>query len=347
MKSIRAAVLGATGYAGAELIRILSGHPQVALTWLSSRSYAGKPISAVFPAFSGVVDLICRDMDIEGICEASDVVFIALPHKIPMSVAPLLLAKGKKVVDLSADFRFRNLSVYEDHYQPHTAREAAEKAVYGLCEINRQDIKKASLVGNPGCYPTSALLPLIPFVEKGLLDTTSIIVDSKSGVSGAGRSLALSAHFCEVHEGFSAYKVASHRHEPEIEEKLGIKAGKPVAITFVPHLVPMSRGMLTTSYAKLAGSLSTDEANGLLAEYYAQSPFVRVCEKGLLPQTRNVRGSNFCDVAARVDSHTGRLILVSAIDNLVKGASGQAVQNMNLMFGLSETAGLDAVPYPL
>ncbi|MBI5843232.1 MAG: N-acetyl-gamma-glutamyl-phosphate reductase [Deltaproteobacteria bacterium] len=347
MKSIRAAVLGATGYAGAELVRILSGHPNVLLTYLSSRSYASKPIASVFPAFAGVVDLKCREMDLKAISDSSDVVFIALPHKIPMSVAPELLAAGKKVVDLSADFRFRNLSVYEAHYQPHTAKDAAKDSVYGLCEINRKDIKEATLVGNPGCYPTSALLPLIPFIGEGLLDEASIVIDSKSGVSGAGRSLALSAHFCEVHEGFSAYKVAAHRHEPEIEENLSIKAKRPVTITFVPHLVPMSRGMLTTSYAKLAKGLTTDQANELLSGYYEKSPFARVCATGNLPQTRNVRGTNFCDMAARVDSHAGRLILVSAIDNLVKGASGQAVQNMNLMFDLPETAGLDAVPYPL
>jgi N-acetyl-gamma-glutamyl-phosphate reductase len=347
MKSIKAAVLGATGYAGAELVRILAGHPFVRLAYLSSRSYAGKPISRVFPAFSGVCDIVCRDMDMEAIAREADVVFLALPHKLPMSVAPVLLAAGKKVVDLSADFRFRDLNVYEAHYQPHAARETAALSVYGLSETYADDIRKASLVGNPGCYPTSALLPLLPFVESRLLDLASIVIDSKSGVSGAGRSLALSAHFCEVHEGFSAYKVAAHRHEPEIEENLGVKAGRPVNITFVPHLLPMSRGMLTTTYAKLTTALSTDKANELLRDHYAKCPFVRILPEGLLPQTRNVRGTNFCDMAARVDGHTGRLILISAIDNLVKGASGQAVQNMNLMLNLPETAGLDAVPLPL
>ncbi len=347
MKSIRAAVLGATGYAGAELVRILSGHPSVTLTYLSSRSYAGVPISRIFPAFKGVVDIPCRDLDTAELCGAADVVFIALPHKLPMSIVPPLLEAGKKVVDLSADFRFRDLSLYEAHYQPHSARAAAAASVYGLCEVYRDEIAGAALVGNPGCYPTSALIPLIPFLRAGLLDPSSIVIDSKSGVSGAGRSLALSSQFCEVAEGFMAYKPASHRHQPEMEENLSLAAGRPAVITFVPHLTPMSRGMLTTSYAKMEKGLDEGKAREVLLDFYAGRPFVRVCEPGALPQTRNTRGTNFLDVAARVDQRAGRLILVSAIDNLGKGAAGQAVQNMNIMFGLPETEGLFAVPHPL
>ncbi|MFP4474521.1 MAG: N-acetyl-gamma-glutamyl-phosphate reductase [Desulfatibacillaceae bacterium] len=344
---IRAAVAGATGYAGAELVRLLWGHENVELAAVTSRQYAGTPLAAVYPALASVVPLVCREMDTAALCRDVDVVFTALPHKLPMSLVPEFLQAGVRVVDLSADFRFRNVAAYESAYQPHAAPEISRNAVYGLCEIYRDMIPEADVVGNPGCYPTSALLPLVPFVEKGLLDTGTIVIDSKSGVSGAGRALSLTTHFCEVTEGFMAYKVAGHRHCPEMEEVLSLRAGHEVRVSFVPHLVPMSRGMLTTSYSSLSGEMDTVAAQRLLADYYADSPFVRVHDHGVYPNTRHVRGTNYCDIGVQVDSHTGRLVLVSVIDNLGKGAAGQAVQNMNIMFGLDETAGLASVPYPV
>lgn len=343
-KSIRAAVVGATGYTGAELIRILVDHPFLELSCITSRQHAGQPYSKVYPAFEGVVDLVCEEMDAKALCQKADVVFTALPHKLPMSLVPDFLEKGLKVVDLSADFRFADPADYQAHYQAHTAPHLLEEAVYGLTEIYREKVAKARLVGNPGCYPTCSLLPLIPFVKQGLLEPDSIVIDAKSGVSGAGRSLATGSLFCEVHEGFKPYKATTHRHNPEIEQILSREAGKPVVVTFVPHLLPMSRGMLATTYASLKNPLAREDAEALLKNFYADCPFVRIFSGDYLPLTRNVRGTNFIDIALRVDKRTNRLVLVSAIDNLVKGASGQAVQNANVMLNLPETAGLDRAP---
>jgi N-acetyl-gamma-glutamyl-phosphate reductase len=344
---VRAAVLGATGYAGAELVRILLGHPDVELCALSSNQYVGAAFTSVYPALAGATGLVCEANDPAALAGRADAVFTALPHKLAMDSVPALLAGGAKVVDLSADFRFRNVAAYEAAYQKHSAPELSQKAVYGLPEIYGDAVRGADLVGNPGCYPTCTLLPLIPFVKAGLVDTGTIVADAKSGVSGAGRGLSLTVHYSEVTEGFSAYKVASHRHCPEMEEVLSREAGHDVRITFVPHLVPMSRGMLATSYARLTRELSAGEAHDILADFYNSAPFVRILAQGQFPQTRRVRGTNLIDIGAAVDAHAGRLVLVSAIDNLVKGAAGQAVQNMNLQFGLSETAGLSAVPFPV
>ncbi len=343
----RAAVVGATGYAGAELVRILAGHPSVELTALASRSYAGVPFSRVYPAMAGVVDMACEALDVDALCQKADVIFTALPHKLPMAVAPQFLEKGRKVVDLSADFRFRDPALYEAHYQPHTARDVLENAVYGLSEIYADEIRNAGIVGNPGCYPTSVLLPLVPLVRAKLVDASTIIADAKSGVSGAGRSPSLTTIFCEVNESFKAYKVAAHRHNPEMEEVLSLAAGFPVRITFVPHLVPMSRGMLTTIYADMAEGTRADDVRNCLHAAYGDAPFVRLLEDGRVPDALHVRGTNFCDIGVRADARRNRLILISAIDNLVKGAAGQAVQNMNIMLGLDETAGLRGVPFPL
>jgi len=344
---IRVGVVGATGYAGAELVRILSQHPEVELTTLVSRQYAGKKFDTVYPAMKGIVPLTCEPLEVPDICRKTDFVFLALPHKVPMSIAPEFLKMGKKVVDLSADFRFRNADVYETHYQPHASRELTEKAVYGLCEVFSEEIKGTDLIGNPGCYPTSILLPLLPLVRQQLVKTQGLVADSKSGVSGAGRSTALGSHFCEVTESFKAYKVADHRHNPEIDEVLSLTSGKSVHITFVPHLIPMSRGMLSTIYAGLAPGVGTSDVTQCLRSYYENKPFVRLLGETSLPETRFVRGTNFCDIGWRVDEKAGRLILVSAIDNLVKGAAGQAVQNMNVMMGMDETLGLKQVPYPV
>ena len=343
----RVAVVGATGYAGAELVRILSRHPEVEITAVTSRQYAGERIDQVYPAFSGVVDLVCEAYSPERICDRTDVVFLALPHQIPMSVVPDLVKRGKKVIDLSADFRFRDAAVYESAYQSHSAKDLLASAVYGLSEIYFDQIREATLIGNPGCYPTSVLLPLIPLLQKGLLDLSTLIADSKSGVSGAGRSLSLGSHYCEVTESFKPYKVAVHRHNPEMNAVLSQVARTAVSITFVPHLVPMSRGMLTTIYATPAIDLKAQDITDCFTAAYAQRPFVRLGAEARLPDTANVRGTNYCDIGFKLDEDNNRLILVSAIDNLVKGAAGQAVQNMNIMLGLDETAGLDQVPYPV
>jgi len=345
--TIKVGVVGATGYAGAELVRILCGHPGVKLAALTSRQYAGMPFQQVYTAMTGIVDHICQDMDVGYLCEAVDVVILALPHKIPMQYVPEFLEKGVKVIDLSADFRFNNPDVYEAHYQPHMARAFLREAVYGLSEVYAEAIRNASLIGNPGCYPTSILLPLIPLLKNGLLDVAGLVADSKSGVSGAGRSPSLGVHFCEVHESFKAYKVAEHRHNPEIDEILSLEAGAPTHITFVPHLVPMSRGMLTTLYGTVEKNIGLKEIRNCLADAYAGCPFIRLYPDGQLPETRFVRGTNFCDIGVKFDAISGRVILVSAIDNLVKGAAGQAVQNMNIMMGLNEETGLMNIPYPI
>jgi N-acetyl-gamma-glutamyl-phosphate reductase len=344
---IRAAVAGGTGYAGAELIRILTGHPGVKLTMITSRQHAGQRFDRQFPAMAGCVDLVCEELSDDRICEAADVVFTALPHKLPMKIVPEILARGRRVIDLSADFRFDDASVYEKAYQPHTAAHLLKEAVYGLTEVYTPAVKAARLVGNPGCYPTSVLLPLVPLVKAGLLDMDSIVADSKSGVSGAGRSPSLTVHYCEVTESFKAYKVAAHRHNPEMEAVLSREAGRPVAITFVPHLVPMSRGMLTTLYARPSGTLTAQMVQECLAAFYQDRPFVRLRPQGMPPDTLHVRGTNCCDIGFVLDDRNRRLILMSAIDNLGKGAAGQAVQNMNLMFGLDETAGLTQIPFAL
>jgi N-acetyl-gamma-glutamyl-phosphate reductase len=344
---IRVAIAGATGYAGAELVRILSGHPEAEITVLTSRQFAEMRFDEVYPAFGGQVDLVCEAYSAGRVCDQADVVFMALPHQLPMSFVPEIIERGKKVIDLSADFRFNDAAIYESAYQPHTAKELLASSVYGLSEIYAGLIEKATLIGNPGCYPTSVLLPLIPLLKKGLLDPSTLIADSKSGVSGAGRSLSLASHYCEVNESFKPYKVADHRHNPEMDAVLSREAQKDVSITFVPHLVPMTRGMLTTIYATPTTDLKAKDVRDCYAAAYSQRPFIRLCSNDRLPDTLNVRGTNYCDIGFKIDERNNRLILVSAIDNLVKGAAGQAVQNMNIMIGFDETAGLRNVPYPL
>jgi len=344
---IRAGVVGATGYAGAELVRILSNHPGVKLTIVTSRQYAGKPFADIFPSMKGIVDLVCETYDGNRVAEKTDVVFMALPHKLPMDFVPDLLKKGKKVVDLSADFRFSNVSAYEAAYQPHAAKDLLKQSVYGLCEVFRDRIQTANLIGNPGCYPTSVILPLHPLIKNGFVDAASIIADSKSGVSGAGRSLSQASHYCEANESFKAYKVDGHRHQPEMNEILSLAAGEPVNITFVPHLLPMSRGMESTIYANLKKRVTYEDINDCLSAFYSDCPFIRITDNGRPPDTAHVRGTNFCDIGFVLEKGKNRIILMSVIDNLVKGAAGQAVQNMNLMMGLSESAGLNVVPYPI
>lgn len=351
-KNIRTAIAGATGYTGAELVKLITGHPKAELVSVTSRSYSGEALDNIFPAIRGIVDIKCQDMNPEALFGKIDCIFLALPHKISMQYAPVFIKNNIKVIDLSADFRFKNLSAYEETYQKHSAPELLEQAVYGLSEIYKEDIKTANLIGNPGCYPTSFLLPILPLVREGIIKKHGIISDSKSGVSGAGRSLSLTSHFCEVSESFKPYKIGAHRHVPEMEEILSAHAKEEIKITFVPHLLPMSRGMLTTIYAELSESMTHKIGNeniyeailNILKQYYDNNFFVRILPKGKFPDTAYVRGTNFCDIGFWVDDKSGRVIIVSAIDNILKGAAGQAVQNMNLMFGMDEKTGLELIP---
>ncbi|MDD2309324.1 MAG: N-acetyl-gamma-glutamyl-phosphate reductase [Desulfuromonadaceae bacterium] len=341
---LKIAIVGASGYTGLELIRILHRHPEVAVTCLTSEQSAGKRISEVFPTLRGRCDIVLENLEPVRVAEKADIIFTALPHKAAMEVVPTFLKLGKKIIDLSADYRLSDPAVYGEWYMPHLNPENLKKAVYGLPEIRREMIKGAQLVANPGCYPTSIILALAPLLKYGLIDPSSIIADSASGATGAGRSAKVDSLYCEVNEGFRAYAIGgAHRHIPEIEQELSLLAGEPLKITFTPHLVPMDRGILSTVYASAEKTLSNETLATLYREFYAGEPFVRILPNGTLPSTAYVRGSNFCDIAATVDSRTGRIVLVSAIDNLVKGASGQAVQNMNLLCGFPETSGLEAL----
>ncbi|MDI6907135.1 MAG: N-acetyl-gamma-glutamyl-phosphate reductase [Thermoanaerobacterales bacterium] len=338
---IKAGVIGATGYAGAELVRLLARHPAVRLAALTSRSYAERPLSAVYPHLYGHVDEVLREFDPDELVSECDVVFTALPHGHAMEVGRKVLDRGKKLVDIGADFRLADVAVYEEWYRvTHTAPEILPRVVYGLPELNREHIAGAPVVANPGCYPTASILALAPALKAGLADPASIIIDAKSGVSGAGRGLSLRTHFAECNENFQAYGVPGHRHTPEIEQELSRLAGRPVRVSFTPHLAPMNRGILATVYFSLSRPVTADELHAVYREFYSEEPFVRVLPPGTLPQTKAVAGSNHCDLNVVADARTGRAVVLSAIDNLVKGAAGQAVQNMNIMFGRPEGEGL-------
>jgi N-acetyl-gamma-glutamyl-phosphate reductase len=341
---VKVAVFGASGYAGLELLRLLTRHPGVELTGLTSREYQGRAVGEVFPALARIVDLSFVAPDPAVLAATAEAVFLAVPHKTAMEVVPPLLAAGLRVVDLSADFRFRDHAVYEAWYQPHSAPELLAEAVYGLPELHRDRVRRARLVGNPGCYPTCVILGLAPLVKAGLVETDSLIADCKSGVSGAGRGASLATSYCEVTDGFRAYKVAEHRHTPEMEQELTLLAGKAVKITFTPHLAPMSRGILGTLYGQILKPLTDQDLFELYQAFYQDHPFVRVQPPGTWPSTQQVRGSNYCDLGFKVDQERGRVIVLSAIDNLTKGASGLAVHNFNLMMGFPETLGLDLAP---
>jgi len=338
------AIVGASGYTGLELIRILHCHPEVAVTCVTSEQSAGKRIDEIFPTLRGRCELVLENLEPVSVSAKADIIFTALPHKAAMEVVPTFLKLGKTVIDLSADYRLADPQVYGAWYEPHLNPALLKKAVYGLPEIRRAKIKGKKLVANPGCYPTSIILGLAPLLKNGLIDPASIIADSASGVTGAGRSAKVDSLYCEVNEGYKAYGVGGvHRHTPEIEQELSLLAGKPLQVTFTPHLVPMDRGILSTIYAAPFKATNTDQLVKLYTEFYAGEPFVRVLPKGRLPSTAFVRGSNFCDIAPLVDVRTGRIIIVSAIDNLVKGASGQAIQNINIVCGLPETMGLEGL----
>lgn len=346
MKKIKVAVIGASGYAGLELVRLLARHPGCELAALASLEYPGRPFSQVFPGMTGIVDLpFSQDPTPENIAAVAEVVFTAVPHQTAMGMIPRYLELGCKVVDLSADFRFRDVSLYEKWYQAHTAPELLAETVYGLPELHREEVRRARLVGNPGCYPTGVILGLAPLAAAGLLSPDSVIADCKSGASGAGRQALLGISFCEVNDSFRAYKVLEHRHTPEMEQELSLLAGKMVRVTFTPHLVPMSRGILGTLYAGLTEPRSEADLRELYKKFYQGHPFVRLHPAGRLPDTRDVRGANFCDLGLKVDQGGQRVIVISAIDNLTKGAAGQAVHNFNLMAGFPETTGLDLVPF--
>ncbi len=342
---INVGIIGASGYTGAELARILCNHPEVQITAATSRQFAGQPLSEVFPNLKNRVDVICENLSAEQVCERADFFFTAVPHKTAMDIVPKLLSAGKKVIDLSADFRLQDLATYEKWYQPHTSPHLLDEAVYGLPEIYRESILESRLVANPGCYPTSIILGLAPLLGAGAIDPHTIIADSKSGTSGAGRAAQVGSLFCEVHDGFRPYKVGrNHRHTPEIEQELSSLAGEKLLITFTPHLLPIARGILSTVYATLRPGFNRSTISELYSEKYSTESFVRLLDEDVFPATQYVRGSNYCDISFKIDPVTNRIIIMSAIDNVVKGAAGQAIQNMNLMCRFDEMAGLEIVP---
>ncbi len=342
---LKVAIVGASGYTGVELLRVLYTHPEAAVTCVTSEQSAGKRVSEVFPSLRDRCDLVLENLEPVRVAGKADFIFTALPHKAAMEVVPTFLKLGKRVVDLSADYRLQDAREYALWYEPHLNPLLLKQSVYGLPELKRAKIAEAELVANPGCYPTSVILGLAPLLKKKLIDISTIIADSKSGVSGAGRSAKVDNLFCEVNDGFKAYGVGgAHRHIPEIEQEFSLLAGKKVTISFTPHLVPMDRGILSTIYASPVKPVATLELLKLYTDFYKGEPFVRVLPEGSFPSTAHVRGSNFCDIGLTVDSRTGRVIIVSAIDNLVKGASGQAVQNMNIMNGFPENVGLEGLP---
>lgn len=342
---IKAGIIGATGYAGNELVRLLMGHKEVEIKWYGSRSYIDQKYAEVYQNMFEIVDDVCMDDNMEALAEQVDVIFTATPQGFLAGVLNEGLLEKTKIIDLSADFRIKDVAVYEKWYKiEHKSPQFIGEAVYGLCEVNRDKVKNARLVANPGCYTTCSILTAYPLVKEGLIDPDTLIIDAKSGTSGAGRGAKLLNLFCEVNENMKAYGVTSHRHTPEIEEQLSYAAGKPVVISFTPHLVPMNRGILVTAYASLTKEVTWEEVRAAYDKYYKDEYFVRVLDKDVVPQTRWVEGSNFADVNFKIDPRTNRIVMMGAIDNMVKGAAGQAIQNMNLLFGLPENTGLKQIP---
>ena len=342
---IKAGIIGSTGYAGGELARLLLQRDDIEIKWYGSRSYIDQKYASIYQNMFRIVDDVCMDDNMKELAEQVDVVFTATPQGLCASLMDEDVLSKVKVIDLSADFRIKDVSVYEKWYKlTHASPRFIGEAVYGLPEINREKVKKARLIANPGCFPTCSFLSTYPLVKEGLIDPNTIIIDAKSGTSGAGRSAKVDSLFCEVNENIKAYGVASHRHTPEIEEQLSYAAGKPVVISFTPHLVPMNRGILVTAYASLTKEVTWEEVRAAYDKYYKDEYFVRVLDKDVVPQTRWVEGSNFADVNFKIDPRTNRIVMMGAIDNMVKGAAGQAIQNMNLLFGLPENTGLKQIP---
>lgn len=342
---IKAGIIGSTGYAGAELVRLLLGHKEAELVWYGSRSYVDQNYASIYQNMFEIVDEKCMDDNMDELAKQADVIFTATPQGLCASLVNEQILSDTKVIDLSADFRLKDVKIYEEWYKiTHQAPQYIDEAVYGLCEINREKIKKARLIANPGCYPTCSTLSIYPLLKEDIIDPATIIIDAKSGTSGAGRGAKVDNLFCEVNENIKAYGVANHRHTPEIEEQLSYAAGEPVVLNFTPHLVPMNRGILITAYASLKQDVSYEEVKRIYDNYYNKERFVRVLPKDVCPQTKWVEGSNYVDVGFKIDPRTKRVIMMGAMDNLVKGAAGQAVQNMNLLFGLDETTGLQQIP---
>ncbi|PJJ26734.1 N-acetyl-gamma-glutamyl-phosphate reductase [Lacrimispora celerecrescens] len=342
---IKAGIIGSTGYAGGELARLLLQRDDIEILWYGSKSYVDQKYASIYQNMFQIVDDSCRDENAETLAEIADVIFTATPQGFCASLMNEKILNKTKVIDLSADYRIKDVAVYEEWYKmEHKTPQFIKEAVYGLPEINREKIKNARLIANPGCYPTCSTLSIYPLVKEGLIDPSTIIIDAKSGTSGAGRGAKVDHLYCEVNENIKAYGVGVHRHTPEIEEQLSYGAGQPVTISFTPHLVPMNRGILITSYAALTKSVSYEEVKAVYDKYYAKETFVRVLEKDVVPQTKWVEGSNFVDVNFKIDPRTNRVIMMGAMDNLVKGAAGQAVQNMNILFGLPENKGLKLIP---
>ena len=342
---IKVGIIGATGYAGGELVRILMGHKGAEIVWYGSRSYIDQKYADVYRNMFQIVDAKCMDDNIEALADQVDVIFTATPQGFLASVINENILGKTKIVDLSADFRIKDVKVYEKWYGiEHKSPQFIEEAVYGLCEVNRDKVKGARLIANPGCYTTCSILTAYPLAKEGIIDMRTLIVDAKSGTSGAGRGAKVPNLFCEVNENMKAYGVASHRHTPEIEEQLGYASGENVTISFTPHLVPMNRGILATEYATLKKDVTGEEVKAIYDKYYADEKFVRVLGEGVCPETKWVEGSNYVDIGFKLDPRTNRIVMMGAIDNLVKGAAGQAVQNMNLLFGLPESEGLELVP---
>ena len=342
---IKAGIIGATGYAGGELARLLLQREDVQILWYGSRSYVGQKYASVYPNLFQIVEDSCQDDSLKELADRADVVFTATPQGFCASIIEEEILSKVKVIDLSADFRIKDQEVYERWYKlEHKSPQFLGEAVYGLPEVNREKIREARLIANPGCFPTCSFLAVYPLVKEGLVDPNTLIIDAKSGTSGAGRGAKMDNLYCEVNESIKAYGVGTHRHTPEIEEQLSYAAGKPVTISFTPHLVPMNRGILVTAYASLNGKVTEEEARAAYEKYYRDEYFVRLLEPGAVPQTRWVEGSNFADVNFKIDPRTGRVVMMGVIDNMVKGAAGQAVQNMNLMFGLPEETGLKQIP---
>lgn len=340
---IKAGIIGSTGYAGGELARLLLQRDDIEILWYGSKSYVDQKYASIYQNMFQIVDDSCRDDNVEALAEIADVIFTATPQGFCASLMNEEILSKTKVIDLSADYRIKDVAVYEEWYKmEHKTPQFIKEAVYGLPEINREKIKNARLIANPGCYPTCSTLSIYPLVKEGLIDPSTIIIDAKSGTSGAGRGAKVDNLYCEVNENIKAYGIGVHRHTPEIEEQLSYGADRPVTISFTPHLVPMNRGILITSYAALTKSVSYEEVKAVYDKYYSKEYFIRVLEKDVVPQTKWVEGSNFVDVNFKIDPRTNRVIMMGAMDNLVKGAAGQAVQNMNILFGLPENKGLSS-----
>lgn len=343
---IKVGIVGSTGYAGNELIRILANHPEVELTWLVSKSYEGQAYADIFGNMTEILDIDCINGELEDLSERVDVIFTATPQGYLAGEITDKVLENAKVIDLSADFRLKDVDIYEEWYKlKHKRPDLIEEAVYGLCEINRDKINKDTrLIANPGCYTTASIVTLYPLVKEGIIDIDSIIIDAKSGTTGAGRGTKLSNLFCEVNENIKAYSIGSHRHTPEIEEQLGYACNKDIKLVFTPHLIPMERGIIATCYGKLVKDVTESDIRAVYDRYYGHEKFIRVLKPGVIPETRWVRGSNYLDVNFQIEPRTGRIIAFGALDNIVKGAAGQAVQNMNILFNLPEDMGLNLVP---